>query len=81
MVWKTDSNGFLCLSFSVNAKVSIFFFFLVCIESQKLFMQDLLTNDSKALSNKMICAPSEDSDQHGHLPSLIRVFAVCSVGS
>ena len=28
-------------------------------------------------TNKMICAPSEDSDQPGHLPSLIRVFAVC----
>ena len=26
--------------------------------------------------NKMICAPSEDSDQPGHPPSLIRVFAV-----
>ena len=23
------------------------------------------------------CAPSEDSDQPGHLPSLIRVFAIC----
>ena len=27
-------------------------------------------------TNKMTCAPSEDSDQSGHLPSLIRVFAV-----
>ena len=27
------------------------------------------------------CAPSEDSDQPGHPPSLIRIFAVCSVGS
>ena len=27
-------------------------------------------------TNKMICAPSEDSDQPWHLPSLIRVFAV-----
>ena len=27
------------------------------------------------------CVPSEDSDQPGHLPSLIRVFAVCSMGS
>ena len=27
-------------------------------------------------TNKMICAPSEDSDQPGHPPSLIRVFAV-----
>ena len=31
--------------------------------------------------NKMTCAPIEDSDQPGHLPSLIRVFAVYSVGS
>ena len=27
-------------------------------------------------TNKMACAPSEDSEQPGHLPSLIRVFAV-----
>ena len=27
------------------------------------------------------CAPSEDSDQSGHPPSLIRVFALRSVGS
>ena len=25
----------------------------------------------------MACAPSEDSDQPGHLPSLVRVLAVC----
>ena len=30
---------------------------------------------------KMICVPSEDSDQPGHLPSLIRVFAVRFMGS
>ena len=28
-------------------------------------------------TNKMAYAPSEDSDQPGHPPSLIRVFAVC----
>ena len=27
-------------------------------------------------TNKMACAPSEDSDQAGHPPSLIRVFTV-----
>ena len=32
-------------------------------------------------TNKMTFAPSEDSDQPGHLPSLIRVFAVSSMGS
>ena len=28
-------------------------------------------------TNKMACVPSEDSDQPGHPPSVIRVFAVC----
>ena len=28
-------------------------------------------------TNKMTCAPSEDSDQPGNPPSLIRVFTVC----
>ena len=32
-------------------------------------------------TNIMTCAPSEDSDQAVHPPSLIRVFAVRSVGS
>ena len=32
-------------------------------------------------TNKMACAPSEDSDQPGHPPSLIRVFAVRLIGS
>ena len=27
-------------------------------------------------TNKIACAPSEDSDQPGHPPSLIRVFTV-----
>ena len=30
---------------------------------------------------KIECAPSEDSDQPGHQPSLIRVIAVHSMGS
>ena len=32
-------------------------------------------------TNKMVCAPSEDSDQPGHPPSPIRVFATRSMGS
>ena len=32
-------------------------------------------------TNKMTFVPSEDSDQPGHLPSLIRVFAVHSMVS
>ena len=30
---------------------------------------------------KMACVHCKDSDQCGHLPSLIRVFAVCSMDS
>ena len=30
-------------------------------------------------TNKITCAPSEDSDQPGHPPILIRVFAVRSM--
>ena len=32
-------------------------------------------------TNKKTCAPSEDSDQPGHPPSLIRAFAVRSTDS
>ena len=32
-------------------------------------------------TNNMACAPSQDSDQPGHPPRLIRVFAVHSMGS
>ena len=32
-------------------------------------------------TNKMTCASSKDSDQPAHPPSLIRVFAVCFMGS
>ena len=32
-------------------------------------------------TNKMVCAHGKDSDQPGHAPSLIRVFAVHSIGS
>ena len=35
----------------------------------------------KKKNNKMTCAPSEDADQPGHPPSLIRVFTVRSKSS
>ena len=33
------------------------------------------------LNQQNECAPSEDSDQPGHPPSLIRVFTVCPMGN
>ena len=36
----------------------------------------ILNEPPLKITNKMTCKPSEDSDQPGHPPSLIRVFAV-----
>ena len=47
----------------------VFVFFLKLTSSE----ESELPHDK---TNKMACAPSEDSDQPGHPPSLIRVFAV-----
>ena len=42
--------------------------------------QRLLPNEQPHdKTNKMACAPSEDSSQPGHLPSLIRVFTVRTI--
>ena len=47
------------------------------LESKTVFQYWLWTNEPpRDKTNKMACALSEDSDQPGHLPSLIRVFAV-----
>ena len=49
------------------------------IELSTTFTSKGLSRDMTIQQNE--CAPSEDSDQPGHPPSLIRVFAVRSVGS
>ena len=55
------------------------------LESEKIHGDsDLLFNKyepSRDKTNIIACVPSEDSDQPGHPPSLIRVFGVHSVGS
>ena len=38
---------------------------------------ELLNEPAHNKNNKMACAPSEDSDQPGNPPNLIRVFPVC----
>ena len=44
---------------------------------KELQLQSKFTNEPQHnKTNKMICAPSEDSDQPGHPPSLIKIFAV-----
>ena len=54
-----------------------FYFYLFFIIWTCIYIQQLLHDKT----NKMTCAPSEDSDQTGHPPSLIRVFAEYSMGS
>ena len=41
-----------------------------------LLLHIYIASKKERNTNKMTCAPSEDSDQLGHPPSLIRVFAV-----
>ena len=41
-----------------------------------LCQQETIFEPPHDKTNKTACAPSEDTDQPGHPPSLIRVFAV-----
>ena len=49
------------------------FFFLL---TNRLYSFQCYFLNTKPTNNKMTCAPSEDPDQPGHLPSLNRAFAV-----
>ena len=50
---------------------------MVNIGNKILILGNMATNELPPdKTNKMACAPSEDSDQPGHPPCLIRVFAV-----
>ena len=50
--------------------------------SDRIWLPVVLEKEpAHAKTNKMACAPNEDSNQPGHTPSLIRVFAVRSLGS
>ena len=51
---------------------------MIAIEGCMILMSALhnIIEPPRDKTNKMACAPSEDSDQPGHPPSLIRVFAV-----
>ena len=52
---------------------------LFCSEPEDFYTNKNVVNPFEPLrykTNKMECAPSEDSDQPGHSPSLIRVLAV-----
>ena len=53
---------------------------LICVCNMNLF-SSCVYEPPHDKTNKMACVPSEDSDQPGHSPSLIRDFAVHSMGS
>ena len=51
-------------------------------ENKLLNLTDTNNNWAASWQNQQnVCAPSEDSDQTGHPPNLIRVFTVRSMGS
>ena len=73
--------------FTVNARCSKV---MICYLAHHCLFARMLTLYASMISsnephrdktNKMACVPNEDSDQPGHPPSLIRVFAGHSVGS
>ena len=68
------------LLFAYGIRQVFLFFFSLKLKLLNTFLFKVidLHHDS---ANKMTCALSEDSDQPGHLPSLISVFAVCWMGS
>ena len=51
-----------------------------CMSRHLMYIFVYLYEPPRDKTNEMICAPSEDLDQPGYPPSLIRVFAVRSVG-
>ena len=66
--------------FQIKKRVSVGFdvhllwrvhFVIKCTRNMTKYVSHSMTKPAKW------CAPSEDSDQPGHPPSLIRVFAVC----
>ena len=57
----------------------VILWFLSCLDSVKNTFQlwSFSFEPRHDKTNNMACVPGEDSDQPGHSPSLIRVFAVC----
>ena len=67
---------------------SLFNFYVNIIDKMQMEPIKILFEPPHDKTNKVTCAPSEDSDQSGHPPSLpghppslIRVVDVCSMGS
>ena len=50
------------------------------ISTCKIIFHMRINDSHHNKTNKVACSPSEVSDQPGHLPSLLRVFLVQSLG-
>ena len=73
----------LKISFGVLKEISVAHNYLLLVLynlAQKIQTFSTIIDPPTDKTNKM-SAPSKDSDQPGHLPSLIRVFAVHSMRS
>ena len=72
--------------FFVDEKRSLFlsclyYFVSVMVNKTEHYPDTVPSEPPHDKTNKMICVPSEDTDQPGHRHSLIRVFTVRSMGS
>ena len=56
--------------------VSLHIYYQLTNISSTFYQHELLLETAYDKTNKMACAPSEDSDQPGHPRSLIRDFVV-----
>ena len=60
-----------------SLKTSTELMIMTSFDTIQKYNQTALTYEPPhAKTNKMTCAPSEDANQPGHSPSLIKVFAV-----
>ena len=68
----------------IQTKKGIFFYIVYTFMFRYNPRQRIMWYNKLSISwqnQQMACEPTEDSDQPGHPPSLIRVFVVCSLGS
>ena len=72
--WKKYWTRGKCSLSAYMRLASRFFFVTKAVSGSNTHLSHLMTKP------KMICATSEDSDQPGHPPSLIRVFTVSTIG-
>ena len=77
IVWVSEFLGFLRYNLKNQTGLQMRLSNVLQVHLRGLLRRVRANEPPHDKTNKMACAPSEDSDQAGHPTSLIRVFAVC----